>query len=104
KMIAASTHRLSISLVKPAPRRTYTSTLLNWAKNRINGPRFLPSGKRFGPYVFKRFEASTASRPFPATVASCRKTSSRDTACQAADLLAVFGGVAALMLVLLFLS
>jgi hypothetical protein len=56
---------------------------LNWAKNRINGPRFLPSGKRFSPCVFNRFEASTASRPFAALAASCLKTSSIDIACEA---------------------
>jgi hypothetical protein len=44
------------------------------------------------------------SRPFPTLVARCLKTSSKDIACQAAALLAVFGGVAALVLVLLFLS
>ena len=78
--------------------------LLNWANNRINGPRPLPSGKRFGPYFLKRVETSAESRPFPASVASCCKTSSACIACQAMSPLELLAFVAALMLSLLLLS
>lgn len=50
-MIAASTHRFSINLVNAAASSTYTRMLLNCERNRANGPLFLPSGKRFGPYL-----------------------------------------------------
>ena len=49
----------------------------------MNGPRFLPSGSRFGPYFCRRFAASAASRPFPVSVASRSTTSSTAMACQA---------------------
>ena len=38
--------------------------LLNWARNRMNGPRFLPSGRRLGPYFWSRVEASAAVETF----------------------------------------
>src|SRR5215831_16419655 len=64
--------------------------LLNWEMNRMNGPRFLPSGKRLGPYFCKRVEASPVSRPFTMLVSSRLSTSSTAKACQgvgpAADL------------------
>src|SRR5262249_48237543 len=48
----------------------------------MNGPRLLPSGKRLGPYVCSRLEASPASRPFSISVVSRRSTSSAPMACQ----------------------
>src|SRR6516165_6893235 len=57
--------------------------LLNWDRNRMNGPRFLPSGKRLGPYFCRRVDASLAARPFPLSVVSRFTTSSTDSACQA---------------------
>src|SRR5262245_25747461 len=64
--------------------------LLNWEMNRMNGPRFLPSGKRLGPYFCKLLEASPVSRPLTMLVASRLSTSSTAKACQgvgpAADL------------------
>jgi hypothetical protein len=48
----------------------------------MNGPRFLPSGKRLGPYFCRRIEASPASRPFPISVVSRLTTSSTAMACQ----------------------
>src|SRR5215813_15510058 len=64
--------------------------LLNWEMNRMNGPRFLPSGRRLGPYLRRRVEASPPSRPFPVLVVSRLSTSSTAKACHgvapAADL------------------
>ena len=57
--------------------------LLNWAMNRMNGPRFLPSGRRLGPYFCRRAAASPASRPCSVLVASRLSTSSTVIACQA---------------------
>jgi len=44
--------------------------LLSWERKRANAPRFLPSGSRFGPYFFRRLEASAVARPFSVSVAS----------------------------------
>ena len=66
----------------------------------MNGPRFLPSGNRLGPYFCRRVVASAASRPLPASVARRFNTSSADIACHAATSLAVLGFAAVLMLVL----
>src|SRR5262249_44639091 len=74
--------------------------LLNWARNRMNGPRFLPSGRRFGPYFRSRAEASTASSPFSSLVASCFTTSSADIACHVAATLSVLSLIATLMALL----
>jgi hypothetical protein len=60
RMIAASSHSEVISFTRAAASRT----LLNWRRNRISGPCFLPSGKRSGPYFVKRRAASAASSPF----------------------------------------
>src|SRR5215470_8903253 len=57
--------------------------LLSWEAKRINGPCFLPSGRRFGPCFWSRVEASPASRPSVTRVASCFTTSSTLRACQA---------------------
>src|SRR5262245_23415128 len=64
--------------------------LLNCAKNLVNGPRFLPSGKRFGPYCWSRAEDSGRLRPFSELVTSRLTTSACDMACQAATSLSVF--------------
>src|SRR6516225_9176178 len=56
--------------------------LLNWAMNRMNGPRFLPSGKRFGPYFSSRLEPSPASRPFSVSVVRRLTTWSTAMVCQ----------------------
>src|SRR5215471_8040712 len=56
--------------------------LLNCDRNRMNGPRLLPSGKRLGPYFCRRFAASREARPFPMSVARRFTTSSTATACQ----------------------
>src|SRR5215510_5374649 len=74
--------------------------LLNCAKNLTSGPRFLPSGKRFGPYCSRRAEASDRLRPFSELVASRLTTSARDIACQAATSLTRFVFTALLMLAL----
>src|SRR5262249_23682670 len=73
--------------------------LLNWARNRMTGPRFLPSGKRLGPYFCRRLAASVASRPFPVSVVSRFAASCADIACQATSL-AAFAFAAVPMLVL----
>src|SRR6266478_3433787 len=57
--------------------------LLNCDRNRMNGPRFLPSGSRFGPYFCRRFAASAASKPLPASVVRRFATSSTAIPCQA---------------------
>src|SRR5271165_1064964 len=57
--------------------------LLNWCRNRFQGPSFLPSGKRLGPYFVSRCEASPVSRPVAGLVWSRSTTSSTATACQA---------------------
>src|SRR4029077_2049752 len=57
--------------------------LLNCDRNRMNGPRFLPSGSRFGPYFCRRFAASAASKPLPASVLRRFATSSTAIPCQA---------------------
>src|SRR5215468_6506293 len=57
--------------------------LWNWARNRLHGPRFLPSGKRLGPYWCSRVEAAPASRPVPRLVPNRLSTSSTAKACQA---------------------
>src|SRR5215475_10221692 len=49
----------------------------------MNGPRFLPSGSRFGPCSCRRRAASAASRPFAQSVTSDFTTSPADIACQA---------------------
>src|SRR5215470_14241539 len=74
--------------------------LLNWDRNRMNGPRFLPSGKRLGPYFCRRVDASLAARPFPTSAVSRFTTSSTDIACQGATSLAAFAFAAVLMFVL----
>src|SRR5580693_1896279 len=58
--------------------------LLNWARNRISGPFFLPCGKRFGPSVLRRSAASAASKPRLGSTRSFFSTSSADMACQVA--------------------
>src|SRR6516225_7174968 len=63
--------------------------LLNCDRNRMNGPRFLPSGNRFGPYFCRRLAASPASRPFLVLVLSRFITSSAVIACQVDTSLAV---------------
>src|SRR5215468_6073678 len=57
-------------------------TLLKCAKNFANRLRFLPSGRRFGPYFERRRETSLVSKPFLGSVFSRRKTSSVAIACQ----------------------
>src|SRR4029434_5562544 len=57
--------------------------LLSCARKRMNGPRFLPSGSRLGPYFCKRVEASLVSRPFSVLVVRRFSTSSTVMACQA---------------------
>src|SRR5215471_20605491 len=84
RIIAASTHRFSINLAKPAASRTYTRILWNWERNSRNVPRFLPSGKRFGPYFWSRLEASAVPRPVFVLVVSRFITSSALIACQVA--------------------
>src|SRR5215468_8705809 len=74
--------------------------LLNWARNRMNGPRFLPSGRRFGPYFWSRAEASAVSSPFSLSVVSRLTTSPSDIACHAAASFLAF--VASIMLALWF--
>src|ERR1700748_796974 len=64
--------------------------LWNWETNLANGPRFFPSGRRLGPYFWRRAEASDGSSPFSALVASRSTTSVRDRACQAAVSVAAF--------------
>src|SRR5215475_491508 len=71
--------------------------LLNWARNSINGPRFLPSGRRFGPCFRSRVEASAALSPFWPSVASRFTTSSADIACHTEASPSVFAFVATLM-------
>jgi len=56
--------------------------LLNWDRNRMNGPRFLPSGKRFGPYFCSWLEASPAPRPFSISVVRRLTTWSTVMVCQ----------------------
>src|SRR5262252_8812423 len=75
--------------------------LLNWEMNRMNGPRFLPSGKRLGPYFCKRVEASPPSRPFPVLVVSRLSTSSTAKACQGVGPAADLGFTAASISLLL---
>src|SRR4029077_7251439 len=58
--------------------------LLNWEMNRINAPRFLPSGKRLGPYFWRRVDASPTAKPFSVLVVSRFSTSSTVRACQGA--------------------
>src|SRR5690349_18338843 len=72
--------------------------LLNWASNRMNGPRFFPSGRRFGPYFCSRVAASAASSPFSLLVPSRLTTSAADIACHAAASPSVYAFVAALIL------
>ena len=55
--------------------------LLNCDRNRMNGPRFVPSGNRLDPYSCSRLATSPASRPFVALVLSCLMTSSAVMAC-----------------------
>ena len=42
----------------------------------MNGPCFLPSGSRLGPYFWRRVEASPTARPFSVLVVSRFSTSS----------------------------
>src|SRR5262245_5068253 len=49
----------------------------------MNGPRFFPSGRRFGPYFSSRLDASVAPRPFSVLVTSFFTTSSMGIAYQA---------------------
>src|ERR1700733_6321317 len=56
--------------------------LLNCDRNRMNGPRFVPSGNRLDPYFCSRLATSPASRPFAALVLSRFMTSSVVMACQ----------------------
>src|SRR5215472_7555809 len=63
--------------------------LLNWTKNLVNGPRFLASGKRFGPYFSSRAEASDKLRPRSELVTTRLTTSACDNACQAVTSLTV---------------
>src|SRR5215831_19763659 len=57
--------------------------LLSWDRKRCSGPRFLPSGKRLGPYCCKREEASAASSPASLLVSRRFCTSSAVSACHA---------------------
>src|ERR1700761_9087108 len=75
--------------------------LLNCERNLANGPRFLPSGKRLGPYFCNRAAASAGSRPFAESVVSRPTTSSGSIACQATTSLSglvAFAAVPMLML------
>jgi len=56
--------------------------LLNCDRNRMNGPRLVPSGNRLDPYFCSRLATSPASRPFLALVLSRFMTSSVVMACQ----------------------
>src|SRR5215475_11910491 len=49
----------------------------------MNGPCFLPSGRRLAPYFERRCETSLVSKPFWGLVFSRRRTSSVAMACQA---------------------
>src|SRR5262249_39913304 len=49
----------------------------------MNGPRLLPSGRRFGPYFERRCETSLVSKPFLGLVFSRRRISLLVTVCQA---------------------
>lgn len=64
----------------------------------MNGPRFFPSGRRFGPYFSRRLDASVAASPLFVSVASFFTASSTDIAYQATTSLAVSAFVGALML------
>src|SRR5215510_7529447 len=64
----------------------------------MNGARFFPSGRRFGPYFSRRLDASAAPRPFSVVVATFFTTSSTGIAYQATTLLAVSACVGAVML------
>src|SRR5262249_11096918 len=66
----------------------------------MNEPRFLPSGKRLGPYFARRLEASPESRPFWRSVLSRFTTSSTGRECQAVASLAVMVFAAASMCIL----
>src|SRR5262249_19689422 len=57
--------------------------LLSWDRKRCSGPRFLPSGRRLGPYCCRREEASAASSPASLLVPRRFCTSSVVRACQA---------------------
>src|SRR5215510_7263048 len=57
--------------------------LLSWDRKRCSGPRFLPSGRRLGPYCCRREEASAASKPVSLLVPRCFCTSSVVRACHA---------------------
>src|SRR5262245_62769193 len=74
--------------------------LLNWEKNLVNGPRFFPAGKRFGPCFWIRVEASDRVRPFSALVTSRSTTSARGIACQAVVSLSVVAFTVLFMLAL----
>ena len=56
--------------------------LLNCDRNRMNGPRFVPSGNRLDPYLFSRLATSPSSRPLFASVLIRFITSSAVMACQ----------------------
>src|SRR5215510_1316296 len=64
----------------------------------VNGPRFFPSGRRFGPYFSRRLDASAAPSPFSVLVASFLTTSSTSIAYQATISLAVSAFVGAVMI------
>src|SRR5262249_45057551 len=57
--------------------------LLNCDRNRNNGPRFFPSGKRLAPYFCRRFSASAVSRPLRGSVVRRFANSATEIACQA---------------------
>src|SRR5262245_37883717 len=63
----------------------------------MNGPRFFPSGRRFGPYFSSRLDASVAPRPFSLLVASFFTTSSMGIAYQATISLAASAIVGSVM-------
>ena len=82
KMMPASSQRPSISFVKPAASSTYTRMLLSCVKKRANEPRFFPSGRRFGPYLARRFAASAVFSPLAGSASSCLAVSWIERACQ----------------------
>src|SRR5262249_16678676 len=65
---------------------------------RMKGPRFFPSGRRFGPYFSRRLDASVALRPFSVPVASAFTTSSTGIAYQDTTSLAVSAFAGAVMI------
>ena len=66
----------------------------------MRGPRFLPSGRRFGPYFWSRLEASAELSPLSALVESSFTTSLAVIACQVAPPPSKFASAFVLILVL----